>query len=106
MDMQQLMKQAQNMQKKLQEAQAKLDDTEFIGQAGGNMVEATVNGSGDLKKLNIEPEVVDPEDVELLEEMILSAIQNATEQANTKKEELLGGMAPGQGMGGLGNLLG
>ncbi len=107
MDMQQLLKQAQGMQKKFQEAQEQLKDEQFSGQAGGGMVEATVNGQGDLEEIDIKPEVVDPEDVEILEDMILSAIQTATEKANQKQEEILGGMAPGgAGMGGLGNLLG
>ena len=106
MDMQQLLRQAQDMQKKLQQAQAKLKDEEFTGKAGGGVVEATVDGSSELKQLKINPEVVDPEDVELLEEMVVSAIHNASEQASKKQEELLGGMAPGGGMGGLGGLLG
>lgn len=106
MDMQQLLKQAQDMQQKFQEAQSELEDKEFTGQAGGGMVSAVVNGKGSIKELDIDPEVVDSDEVEMLEDMIVSAIETATESAEEEKEEVLDGMGPGGGMGGLDTLLG
>ncbi len=106
MDMQQLLKQAQDMQKKFQEAQDELEEKEFSGQAGGGMVSAVVDGKGTVKEIDIDPEVVDPDEVEMLEDMVLSAIQTGAEKAEKEKEELLDGMGPGGGMGGLDSLLG
>ncbi len=107
MNMQKLLKQAQQMQKKVQGAQEELKNKEFTGQAGGGMVNATVDGQGNVKSVNIKPEVVDPEDVEMLEDMIVSAIQNASEKASEGMSDALGDMGlPPDAMGGLGSLLG
>ncbi|MFP4687020.1 MAG: YbaB/EbfC family nucleoid-associated protein [bacterium] len=107
MNMQKLLKQAQQMQQKFQSAQDELKDKEFTGQAGGGMVKVTVDGQGNVKALNIKPEVVDPDDVELLEDMIVSALRNAAEKASASMSDALGDMGlPTDAMGGLGNLLG
>ncbi len=108
MNMQQMLKQAQQMQKKMQEAQEKLKGMEVTGQAGGGVVTATVNGQGDLLDLDIDPEVVDPDDVEMLQDLILSAVQSARETADDKQSEIMPDMGlPGGGqMPDLGNLLG
>lgn len=95
-NMQQLMKQAQKMQQQLQEAQAELAETEISGSAGGDMVQATVKGSGELVSLTIDPKVVDPDDVETLQDLIVAAVRDAsraaTELANEKMGPLTGGM--------------
>ncbi len=108
MNMQQMLKQAQKMQQKFQQAQEELKDKEFTGSSGGGVVEATVNGQGQVLDLSIDPEVVDPEDVGMLQDMILTAIQNATEEADQAREDAMPEMGlPGGGdMGGLGDLLG
>ena len=105
MNMQQMLKQAQKMQQQFQQAQEELKNKQFTGSSGGGVVEATVNGQGQVLDLSIEPEVVDPEDIEMLQDMILTAIQNATEEADKAREEAMPNM-PGGDMGGLGDLLG
>jgi nucleoid-associated protein EbfC len=81
---------------KLQDMQGELSDARFEGTAGGGIVTAVVNGSLNLMSLSINPEAVDPDDVEMLEDLIVSAIQQAQETAQqTSKEkyaQLTGGM--------------
>jgi DNA-binding YbaB/EbfC family protein len=73
----QMMKQAQEMQSKMAEMQAKLDQVEVTGASGGGMVAVTLNGKGDMRKLKIDKSLVDPEDVEVLEDLILAAFNDA-----------------------------
>ena len=101
-NMQQIFQQAQKMQQDLARAQQELAATEVEGQAGGGLVKATVTGSGELRGLVIDPKAVDPEDVELLEDLVLAAIHDAVNQAREVTEEAMGGL--GQMMGGLGGL--
>lgn len=92
-NMNQLMKQAQAMQKQLQEAQGKLAETEVTGTAGGGMVEVTLLGNKTLSAISINPEAVDPEDVEMLEDMIVAAFNDAMTQVEEMSNEMLGPMA-------------
>ncbi|ERJ82736.1 DNA-binding protein, YbaB/EbfC family [Peptostreptococcaceae bacterium oral taxon 113 str. W5053] len=95
-NMNNMMKQVQKMQKQMEEAQAKLDETEVTGSAGGGMVEAVVNGKKELLSVKIKPDVVDPEDVEMLEDLVVAAvseaIRKADEMANTEMGKLTGGI--------------
>ncbi len=91
-NMQQLMKQAQAMQRKLQEAQQEIAETEVTGSAAGGMVEITLTGDKTPVSVSIKPEAVDPDDVEMLEDMILAALNDATEQADKLSKDLLGPM--------------
>ncbi len=87
MDMKKLLKQAQQMQQQFQQAQDELADKEFTAQSGGGMVSVTVDGQGQVKDIDIDSEVVDPDDVEMLEDMILTAVENATERpTNTRRK--------------------
>lgn len=72
-----MMKQVQAMQAKMADMQNRLGEMELIGQSGGEMVVATMNGKGDLKKIKIDPKVVDPSDIEMLEDLILAAVADA-----------------------------
>ncbi|MDB5368779.1 MAG: nucleoid-associated protein [Roseomonas sp.] len=72
-----MLKQAQQMQSRMQEMQAKLDATLVDGAAGGGMVKVTLSGKGDLKKLTIDPSLVDPAETEVLEDLILAAHADA-----------------------------
>ena len=76
-NMNQLMKQAQRMQRQMEEAQAQLEETEMTGTAGGGVVEVTVSGKKEITKVKIDPEAVDPEDVEMLEDLIMAATNEA-----------------------------
>ena len=99
-NMQQLMKQAQKMQQQLMEAQAQLAETEVTGSAGGDLVKATVTGSGDVVSIKIDPKAVDPDDVESLEDLVVAAIRDASANAQALQQEKMGPLAGG--MGGLG----
>ena len=72
-----LMKQAQRMQRQMEEAQVKLEETEVTGTAGGGVVEVTVTGSKEITKVHIDPEAVDPDDVEMLEDLVMAATNEA-----------------------------
>ena len=98
--MAQLMKQAQKMQAQLAQAQAELAETEVEGHAGGGLVKATVTGGGDLLALVVDPSVVDPDDVETLQDLIVAAVRDATRTAQALAAEKMGPL--GGGMGGLG----
>ncbi len=72
-----LMKQAQAMQEKMQDMQAKLESMEIEGQSGAGLVTATLSGKGDLKRVKIDPKLIDPADAEMLEDLIVAAHQDA-----------------------------
>ena len=97
-NMQNLMKQAQQMQQKLQEAQAELEEMEITGSASGGLVEATVTGKKSVLSVKIKPEAVDHDDVEMLEDLVLAAINDAYQKAQQKEDEI---MAPFAAMKGL-----
>ena len=100
-DMRQLMKQAQEMQEQLMAAQAELSEQTFEGSSGGGMVKATVKGSNEVVSIVIAPDVIDPEDAEMLGDLVVAAINAAMTEASKAAESSMGGLA-----GGLGGLLG
>ena len=99
-NMQQLMKQAQKMQQELLAAQEQLAATEVTGSAGGGLVTATVTGSGELQSVIIDPSVVDPDDVETLQDLVVAAVRDANRAAQALAGERMGPLT--QGLGGLG----
>jgi len=100
-DMRQIMKQAQQMQEQLARTQAELAERRFEGSAGGGMVTAVVTGGPELVEVKISPDVVDPDDVEMLEDLVVAAVRQAMDEAVKTTNEELGGLT-----GGLGGLLG
>src|SRR5215212_72668 len=98
----QLMKQAQQMQEKMAEMQAQLEAIEMTGMAGGGMVQLTLNGKGDIKRVTIDKAVVDPEEVEVLEDLLVAAFNDARAKVNAHAEaemqKLTGGLALPGGM--------
>ncbi|MDQ6649957.1 MAG: YbaB/EbfC family nucleoid-associated protein [Actinomycetota bacterium] len=95
--MAQLMKQAQKMQQQLVAAQEELAQTEVTGTAGGGLVTATVTGGGELVSLQIDPEAVDPDDVETLADLVVAAVRAATRAASEMQAEKMGPLAGGLG---------
>jgi DNA-binding YbaB/EbfC family protein len=91
MNIQQMMKQAQQMQEKLQKQMAEL---KVEGNAGGGMVTVMVNGSKQVLSLKIDPEVVSKEDVEMLQDLIVAAINDAHRKADEQMTQNMGGMLP------------
>jgi DNA-binding YbaB/EbfC family protein len=83
----QLMKQAQAMQAKMAEMQAQLEAVEMVGAAGGGMVQLTLNGKGDVKRIKIDKTVIDPADVEVLEDLIVAALRDARQKAEAMTAE-------------------
>src|SRR3954465_14251494 len=100
-NMQQLMKQAQEMQQQLMSAQEELADLEVEGHAGGGLVRVTMSGSGELKSLVIDPKAVDPDDVETLQDLVVAAIRDAARAASELTEEKMGPLAGGLGLPGI-----
>lgn len=100
-NMQQLMKQAQEMQQQLMAAQAQLAELEVEGSAGGGLVRATMSGSGDLIAVAISPEVVDPSDVETLQDLVVAAVRDAARVAGELTQEKMGPLAGGLGLPGM-----
>ncbi|MBB4286308.1 YbaB/EbfC family nucleoid-associated protein [Roseospira goensis] len=97
-----LMKQAQDMQRKMGELQTKMQEMEVSGSSGGGMVEVVINGKGELRRLNIDKSIVDPEDKEMLEDLIVAAFNDAkmkAEQAMQEEmQEVTGGLKLPPGM--------
>ncbi len=83
----QMMKQAQEMQAKMAELQARLEAVEIAGASGGGMVSVTVNGKGDLRAVKIDPKLVDPAEVEVLEDLIVAACKDAKTKVEARVAE-------------------
>ena len=96
-NMSNLMKQAQRMQREMEEKQKKLEESEFTATAGGGAVSVVVTGSKNLKSLTISPDAVDPEDVEMLQDLIIAAVGEAMKQVDDESAKLMGGMGGGFG---------
>jgi DNA-binding YbaB/EbfC family protein len=104
-DVNALMKQAQQMQEQMLQAQEKLKDETVEASAGGGMVKVTMGGDLTLRSITIDPEAVDPEDVELLQDMVQAAVndalRSAQDLAGTAMGDATGGLGGGGGLGGL-----
>ena len=98
----QMMKQAQEMQSRMQQMQEKLADVEVTGQSGAGMVQLTLNGRGEMKKLKLDKSVVDPEDIEVMEDLIVAAFNDAKVKVEQhiadETQKLMGGMKLPPGM--------
>ncbi|MDN5915494.1 YbaB/EbfC family nucleoid-associated protein [Pseudonocardia sp. KRD291] len=101
-DMQMILQQAQKMQQQLQEAQAELATAEVTGQAGNGLVEVTMTAQLEPRGVKIDPKVVDPEDVDTLQDLVAGALQDAVRAAQALQAEKMGPLAGGMDMGGLG----
>ncbi|MCR4651737.1 MAG: YbaB/EbfC family nucleoid-associated protein [Lachnospiraceae bacterium] len=96
-NMNNLMKQAQRMQRQMEENQKNLEVAEFTAKAGGGAVEVTVTGKKELKAIHIDKEVVDPDDVEMLEDLIKAAINEAFKMADDASGEMMNKLTGGLG---------
>lgn len=98
----QMMKQVQTMQAKMTDMQNRLGDIEMQGQSGGGLVQATMNGKGELKAIKIDAKLVDPAEIEMLEDMIIAAVADAKAKADAtvagETEKVMGGMKLPPGM--------
>ena len=101
MDMQQMMKQARKMQEQLAQAQADLAETTVEASAGGGMVKVKVNGSMMLDSITIDPDAVDPEDIEMLQDMIVAAVNEGIRQMTDLASKQMGSITGGLNIPGL-----
>jgi nucleoid-associated protein EbfC len=105
-NMNQMMKQVQKMQADMAAAQDALADATVEGSAGGGMVKVVVTGTGEIQSVRISPDVVDPDDVEMLEDLVMAAVSDGLRRANDLASESMGGVTGGLDLGALGGLLG
>ncbi len=101
MDMNKLLQQVGQMQEQMQKAQDELEHELVESSAGGGMVTVTANGAGEIKQIKIDPKAIDPDDPDLLSDMVLAAVNEAIRSARSLQESKLGGLAGGA-LGGLG----
>ena len=103
-DMQQILQQAQQMQAQLQAAQQEIVNSVVTGIAGGGLVSVSLSGNGQVRGVEIDPKVVDPEDVDTLQDLIQGAFEDASAKISSLAEEKMGPLSqglPGDGLGGL-----
>lgn len=98
-NMQQLMKQAQRMQENVQRVQQEINDREFTSSAGGGAVTATVYGRKEVKAIVIDPSCVDPDDVEMLQDLVMSAVNEALREADETMTSEMGKVTGGMNLG-------
>ena len=91
----QMMKQAQEMQARMAEMQAKLDQVEVTGAAGGGLISVSLNGKGELKRIKIDPSLVDRDEVEVLEDLIVAAFNDARAKADAASNAEMAKMTQG-----------
>ena len=91
----QMLKQAQEMQSKMAEMQTALADLEVVGQSGGGLVTVTVNGKGDVKRVKIDPKLVDPNEVAVLEDLVVAAARDAKTKADAQMQEQMAKLTGG-----------
>ena len=96
-----MIKQAQKMQQDMLKMQQELQEKEYEAKAGGGMVAAVVNGKHELKSLVIDPEAVDPDDVEMLQDMVIAAVNEAMRAAENAANENMARLTGGMNLGGL-----
>ena len=101
MNIQGIMKQAQMMQKRMEEEQAKLAQEEVEGSSGGGMVKITLNGKFEMKKIALDKNLIDPEDAEVLEDLIVAAYNDAKSKIDAKMQDSMNAMTGGMNLGGL-----
>ena len=101
-DMNKMMKQVQQMQEQVAKAQAELEQETVEASAGGGMVTVKANGAMDVLEIKIDPKAIDPDDPEMLEDMVVAAVNEALRSAKSLMESKLGAAAGMEGLGGLG----
>ncbi|NLG02326.1 MAG: YbaB/EbfC family nucleoid-associated protein [Clostridia bacterium] len=99
-NMNNLMKQAQRMQRQMEENQKELEEKEFVAAAGGGAVEVTVTGKKEITKVKLSPEVVDPDDIEMLEDLIMAATNEAFRKMEEESQAAMSKLTGGMGLGG------
>lgn len=97
-----MMKKLQQMQEDMTKAQEEIENTEFSASAGGGAVEVKVSGKHEVLSINIKPEVVDPDDIEMLQDLLIASLNEAVRKSNDAMENAVGGITGGMNIPGLG----
>ena len=100
-NMNNLMKQAQRMQRQMEESQKEMETQEFSAKAGGGAVEVTITGKKEVTKVILSQEVVDPDDIEMLQDLIIAATNEAIRMVEDANNEMMNKMTGGMNLGGL-----
>ena len=100
-NLQQLARQAQKMQEQMEQITTELEAKEYTAAAGGGAVSATVTGQMEVKNIDIKPEVIDPDDAEMLGDLVAAAVNEALRAAANEKEEKLGAISGGMSLPGI-----
>lgn len=100
-NMQAMLKQAQQMQENIEKKKAQLEEKDYVVSSGGGMVEVTVTGKHEIKAIGINPEVVDPDDVEMLEDMLMAALNEAMRKIDEEEKRELAAVTGGLNIPGL-----
>ena len=98
MDINKLMQQAQAMQKELEKANEQINATEFEGSASNGLVKVTINGENKVLAVNIDPSILNPDDKEMIEDLIMIAVNDAIDKADELKKDRFGSMASAMGL--------
>ena len=98
MNIQKMMKQAQQMQQKIGDMQTELEAREFEGKSGGDMVKVVISGKGKMLRLDVSKSIVDPEDKEVMEDLIIAAFNDAKDKADATFSDEMGKLAGGMGL--------
>jgi DNA-binding YbaB/EbfC family protein len=93
-----LMRKAQEMQQKMQENQAELAAKEYVGNSGGSLVSVTVSGDGSMKKIQIDNSLINPEEKEIMQDLIVAAYNDARGKADKASQDSMSGMMGGMGI--------
>ena len=101
MNQQAMLKQAQKMQQDMLRMQEEMENKTYTAKAGGGMVSATVNGKHEVLELSINPEAVDPDDVEMLQDMVIAAVNEAMRTAEAEAQQNMARLTGGLNLGGL-----
>ena len=101
MNIQKMMKQMQKVQGQMNKAQSELEGQTFIGEAGGGMVSIEMNGKSEIQKISLKPDVVDPDDIEALEDLILAAFNQVKQQIDSATNDKMGGLTAGMKIPGM-----
>lgn len=100
-NLQQLAKQAQKMQEQMEAVSAELEEKEYSATSGGDAVKAVVTGKLEVKSIEIKPEVIDPEDAEMLGDLVMAAVNEALRSAQSEKETMMASLSGGMNLPGL-----
>ncbi len=100
-----MMMRIQKMQEDMQRVQEEVENSEFTASAGGGAVEVTVTGKHEITSIKMKPEIVDPEDIDMLEDLLLASLNEAIRKANDTMEQTMNGVTGGLNIPGMGGLL-